>query len=224
MRISAVDVGMRIDNVQVITGESLVCEPGTMTALVGPSGSGKTTFLHCLGLLQRPTQGSVLVDDADTIGWNARRVRRFWRDSAAFVIQDYGIIDDESVAYNVTMTSKFLSSKLAGDLSRCAEALDATGLSGRGTEPASHLSGGEKQRLAIARAIYKQAEVVYVDEPTASLDAANRHRVVELFLERAAAGCTVVVATHDEGMMAACSARHLLGSHGSGVRNEEMAL
>lgn len=212
MRISGADVGMRIDDLEVLSGESLVCEPGTLTALVGPSGCGKTTLLHCLGMLQRPTSGQVLVDEMDTGGWDGRRVRRFWRDSASFVIQDYGIVDDESVAYNVTMTSRLFSNRVGGDLGRCEEALRRTGLRGRGAEPASHLSGGEKQRLAIARAIYKDAEVIYVDEPTASLDAANRQRVIELFVERAEAGCTVIVATHDDDMMAACTARHAVGS------------
>lgn len=210
MRISCVNLGMRIDDIEVLADESLDCDAGTMTALVGPSGSGKTTLLHCLGLLQRPTSGAVLVDGEDTRAWDGRRIRRFWRDGASFVIQDYGIVDDESVAYNVTMTSRLLSNRVAGDLDRCEDALTRTGLTGRGAEPASHLSGGEKQRLAIARATYKEAKVLFVDEPTASLDAANRERVIDLLSERASAGCTVVVATHDDDMMAAC-ARHTLG-------------
>lgn len=212
MRITAADVRVAIDDLEVLSGESLDCEPGRLTALVGPSGCGKTTLLHCLGLLQRPTAGAVLVDGEDTRGWDERRVRRFWRDKAAFVIQDYGIVDDESVAYNVTMTSRLFSGRVSGDLDRCGEALGVTGLADRETEPASHLSGGEKQRLAIARAIYKDAKVLFVDEPTASLDAVNRTRVIDLFRERAEAGCTVILATHDDDVMAASSARHAVGA------------
>lgn len=212
MRITGADVRVRIDDVEVLSGESLNCDPGRMTALVGPSGCGKTTLLHCLGMLQRPTSGAVLMDGEDTRGWDERRIRRFWRDSAAFVIQDYGVIDDESVAYNVTMTSRLFTNRVSGDLDRCDEALGMTGLAERGAEPASHLSGGEKQRLAIARSIYKDAKVLFVDEPTASLDAVNRTRVIDLFRERAAAGCTVILATHDDEMMAACSTRHTVGA------------
>ncbi|WP_086823752.1 ABC transporter ATP-binding protein [Allokutzneria sp. NRRL B-24872] len=208
MDIEAVDVGVLIDDREIVAGQSLTCRPNTMTALVGPSGCGKTTLLHCVGLLQRPTFGRVLVDGADTSSWSSRRVRQFWRDNAAFVIQDYGIVDDESVAYNVTMSATLFTNRLRADQSRLEAALDRTGLAGRGGDRASHLSGGEKQRLAIARAIYKDAAVVLVDEPTASLDSANRTLVVDLFADRAAAGCTVIIATHDEEMMAACDSLH----------------
>lgn len=211
MKINAVDLGIQIDGQDVLVGESLECTPATMTALVGPSGCGKTTLLHCLGLLQRPGSGQVLVDGTDTGGWAASRIRRFWRDHAAFVIQDYGIVDDESVAYNVTMSSSLFTNRVTGDKDRWEHALDRTGLPGRGNDAASHLSGGEKQRLAIARAIYKHADVIFVDEPTASLDAANRHRVIDLFAERADEGCTVIVATHDHDMIAACETQHRVG-------------
>lgn len=212
MRIEAHDVGVRIDGHDVLSGERLVCEPGTMTGLVGPSGCGKTTLLHCLGLLQRPTAGEVLVDGEPAGDWRPGRIRRFWRDHAAFVIQEYGIVDDESVAYNVTLTSALFTSRVTGDRARWETALERTGLGGRGGDLASHLSGGEKKRLAIARAIYKDATVLLVDEPTASLDARNREHVTALLSERAAAGCTVIVATHDDEMMAACGALHPVGA------------
>lgn len=212
MKIEAIDLKMHIDGQDVLTGETLACKPGAMTGLVGPSGCGKTTLLHCLGLLQRPSAGQVLVDGADTAGWRPGRIRRFWRDHAAFVIQDYGIVDDESVAYNVTMISALFTGRVSGDRARWEFALERTGLGGRARDLASHLSGGEKQRLAVARAIYKDATVILVDEPTASLDADNRRRVIDLFAERADAGCTVIVATHDDEMMAACSVRHTVGA------------
>lgn len=212
MRITAEEVGMRIDGHDVLVGESLDCGPATLTALVGPSGCGKTTLLHCLGLLQSPNSGRILLDGTDTGRWAASRIRRFWRDHAAFVIQDYGIVDDETVAYNVTMTSSLLTHRVRGDQHRREQALATVGLGGRGTDAAAHLSGGEKQRLAIARAIYKDADVILIDEPTASLDAANRRHVIDLFAERAAAGCTVIVATHDEEVMDACTVRHHVGA------------
>jgi len=127
-------------------------------------------------------------------------------------MQDYGIMDEESVAFNVTMQSSLLGKQATGDRERLAEVLERTGLTGRDEEAASHLSGGEKQRLALARAIYKRASVVFVDEPTASLDAANRRKVIDLFTEFAAKGCTVIVSTHDSEMIEACGARHEIGS------------
>lgn len=190
---------------------------------MGPSGCGKTTLLHCLGLLQRPTSGRVLVDGADTSGWRPGRIRRFWRDHAAFVIQDYGIVDDETVAYNVTTTSTLFTGRVTGDRARWESALERTGLGGRARDMASHLSGGEKQRLAVARAIYKDATVILVDEPTASLDADNRRRVIDLLAGLADMGRTVIVATHDDEMMAACGVLHAVGATSVAELNEVAA-
>ncbi|WP_245706956.1 ABC transporter ATP-binding protein [Austwickia chelonae] len=202
---------MAIDGSDIFDNVDLTCAPGSMTALVGPSGCGKTTLLHCLGLLQFPTNGRILVDGKDTVKWSSSQRRQFWRRHAAFVLQDYGIMEDESLGFNVTMRASFLGGRIRGDLERLEEALHYVGLDGRAYERASHLSGGEKQRLAVARAIYKRADVIYVDEPTASLDEKNRHTVARLFKERASAGCTVVVATHDEEMVAQCTSSYRVG-------------
>jgi putative ABC transport system ATP-binding protein len=211
MIIEARDVGVEIDGQWVVQRESLVCHQDRLTALVGPSGSGKTTLLHCLGLLQQPSAGEVLVDGHPTSGWSGGRRRRLWRDHAAFVLQDYGIMLEDTVRTNVTMTTRAWGRGASGDAARVRRALDATGLLGRDDELASHLSGGERQRLAIARAIYKDARLLLVDEPTASLDADNRDRVIDLFRARAADGCTVVVATHDAALVEACDTVHRVG-------------
>lgn len=208
MNIVADDVSVVIDGREIITRACLDCAPGTMTALVGPSGCGKTTLLHCLGLLQVPTCGRVLVDGTDTTGWKSRQRRHFWKEHSAFILQDYGVMEEESVAFNVTMMSSVLGSRVAGDRQRLGAALEQTGLGGRDGELAVHLSGGEKQRLSIARAIYKNARVVFVDEPTASLDEGNRAKVVELFASLARQGCVVVVATHDAEMIDACDSQY----------------
>lgn len=210
MNIAAEDVTVIIDGREIVHRACLDCTPGNMTALVGPSGSGKTTLLHCLGLLQLPTSGRVLVDGTDTTAWKSRRRRRFWKEHGAFVLQDYGVMEEESVAFNVTMTSRAFGSRVSGDQRRLKAALEETGLSGRDGELASHLSGGEKQRLSVARAIYKNARVVFVDEPTASLDDGNRERVIELFASLARQGCVVVVSTHDAEMIDACDVRYSL--------------
>jgi putative ABC transport system ATP-binding protein len=210
MNVEADAVSVVIDGREIVHRASLTCQSGTMTALVGPSGSGKTTLLHCLGLLQQPTAGRVLVAGTDTTEWNARRRRRFWKDYGAFVLQGYGVMEEESVAFNVAMKSSVFGSRVLGDQQQLNSALGLTGLAGRNSELAAHLSGGEKQRLSVARAIYKNAQAVFVDEPTASLDRANRARIIELFTALARRGCVVVVATHDAEMMDACDARYSL--------------
>lgn len=210
MRIEAENVTMVIDGRTIIDGANLVCTPGTVTALVGPSGAGKTTLLNVLGLLLRPTSGRVLVDGVDTTGWGPRQRRLFWKDHAAFILQDYGVIEEESVAFNVTMTSSIFGSRVVGDHERVKAVLDATGLGGRERELAVRLSGGEKRRLAVARALYKDAGVIFADEPTASLDDKNRARVIDLLVSLARQGRVVVVATHDAEMARASDSQYML--------------
>ena len=198
-----------------MTVRPFVAHRGVMTALVGPSGCGKTTLLHCLGLLLPVDQGRILIDGDDVTRYGDAARRRFWRDHAAFVFQDYGIMDEEPVAFNVTMQASILGRRVTGNQERLVQALEQTGLHGRADELASHLSGGEKKRLAMARAIYKDAAILFVDEPTASLDAANRRKVIDLLADFAAQGRTVIVATHDSEMINACGVQHEVGSNNS---------
>ncbi|KAB8289399.1 phosphonate ABC transporter ATPase [Bifidobacterium ramosum] len=192
-------------NGHVITGGiNLDIEPGTMTSLTGPSGCGKTTLLHTIGLLQIPSAGTLAIDGIDATGWSQRQRRRFWRDKAAFILQDYGIMDEETVGFNVSMRLNGLGLAVGGDRRRLRNALRLTGLASRADETASHLSGGEKQRLGIARAIYKNASVILADEPTASLDAGNRANIIRLLRERAVQGATIILATHDPVLVDAC--------------------
>lgn len=215
MLIEAQGISVAIGGRTVLDGETVHCTSGIMTALVGPSGCGKTTLLHCLGLLLPVNQGRILIDGDDVTSYGTAARRRFWRDHAAFVLQDYGIMDEESVAFNVTMQTSVLGRRVTGNQERLAQALEQTGLQGREGELASRLSGGEKQRLALARAIYKDAAILYADEPTASLDATNRRKVIDLFADFAARGRTVIVSTHDSEMINACDARHEVGSNSS---------
>ncbi|MGG4548378.1 ATP-binding cassette domain-containing protein [Rossellomorea marisflavi] len=213
MLLEAHDLTVEIGGRPVLKGESLECRPGMMTALIGPSGCGKTTLLHSLGLLLPISRGKLLINGKEVSGYKMAERRKFWRDHAAFVLQDYGIMDEESVAFNVTMKSSLFGGRVGGDVNRMEEVLKQTGLEGRGNEMASHLSGGEKQRLALARAIYKDAAILFVDEPTASLDEANRRMVIDLFAGFAAKGHTVVVSTHDAEMIAACQSYHKVGKN-----------
>jgi putative ABC transport system ATP-binding protein len=212
MLIEAQDISVTIGGRLVLDGESVRCNPGIMTALVGASGSGKTTLLHCLGMLLPVDKGKILSGGNDVTRYSNAARRRFWHDHAAFILQDYGIMDEESVAFNVTMKAGILGRRVLGDKERLVQSLEQTGLKDRESELAGHLSGGEKQRLALARAIYKNADVLFVDEPTASLDAANRHKVIELLEDFASSGRTVIISTHDSEMIDACSAIHQVGS------------
>lgn len=195
-----------IKNRTIVKGVSLTGLPGQLTALTGASGSGKSTLLSALGLLLVPASGQVLIDGVDTTGWTEKQRAQFWAQEAAFIYQDYGVLKDESVGANVALSAQ--------DFNRNRQVIEGVlaevGLAGRSAEPASVLSGGEKQRLGIARAIYKRASVIFADEPTASLDASNRSRVFRLLKEQADAGVTVLIATHDERLISSCDVVHSL--------------
>lgn len=221
--IEAQNISVSIGGRAVLDGETIRCAPGIMTALIGPSGCGKTTLLHCLGLLLPVDTGHILFDGKDVTRYKSAERHRFWRDHAAFVLQDYGIMDEESVAFNVTMKTNILGRRVTGDQKRLAQALEQTGLQGRKDELASHLSGGEKQRLALARAIYKDARVLFVDEPTASLDERNRKKVIDLFSDFAHQGRTVIVSTHDSDFINACSVQYKIGSS-TDTKNKEVSI
>lgn len=197
-------VSVMVDGQPIFEPVSAEFEPSRLTAIIGPSGAGKTTLLNCLGLLLPITSGTLRHGALDVSQCRAADRQRFWREECAFVLQDYGIVDDESLAFNVSMRLNLWGRAAGGTSGAVDEVLEATGLSGRSSERAVHLSGGEKQRLSIARAIYKDAGVILADEPTASLDADNRSRVLGLLKDRAEQGCTVVIATHDERLIAEC--------------------
>ncbi|WP_058235330.1 ABC transporter ATP-binding protein [Devriesea agamarum] len=194
----AVDIGHR----KIFSDVNLSCQSGQLVALVGASGSGKTTLLNCLGQLQRASSGSIRINGEEASHWSDRRRARFWRQSAAFVYQDYGIVEEESVGFNVALSDIPVFRRRPRITNRLRECLDAVGLGGRESEPVSVLSGGEKQRCGVARALYKKAECLFVDEPTASLDAANRKAISELLVSSARSGALVIVATHDDQLAA----------------------
>ncbi len=192
MKVEAQEISLSIGGKKVLNRESICCLPGKMSALVGPSGCGKTTLLNCLGLLLPVDEGSIFIDGNN-------------------------VTDEETVAFNVTMESSVFG-RIKGNRERLTQVLKQTGLQGREEELAGHLSGGEKQRLALARAIYKDAKILFVDEPTASLDADNRKMVIDLFTEFASRGRTVIVSTHDQEMIEACDVLHEVGKNNAIIK------
>ena len=172
MNIRANNVSLSINGRRILSNVTLLAEGGKMTALTGKSGSGKTTLLNCLGLIHPIDSGKIFVDNNDVTGWRESQRTLFWKDHASFIYQDYGIIDDETVSFNVSLK------KFGNNQGQIKEVLEIVGLQGREKDKALVLSGGEKQRLGIARAILKNASVIFADEPTASLDNSNRQLVV----------------------------------------------
>lgn len=198
MIIKTQKIGIEISGKTIFSNISLAINPNEMIAITGPSGSGKTTLLNCLGLIQSVNSGDILIENQNASKWNEKEKTSFWKDKAAFIYQDYGIIEDENISYNVTLNKQQAKAKIVEEI------LHTVGLGGRGQEMAAVLSGGEKQRLGVARAIYKKASIIYADEPTASLDQMNREVIINLLRKCSENGASVIIATHDERLVSVC--------------------
>jgi len=172
--------------------------PHSITALTGPSGSGKSTLLNCIGALETPDSGSIQVFGTEVTKLGYRKARK-WRDYVGYLFQDYALIPDQTVYDNINLAArpnKILPTKAM--LTQIAQALDQVGLAGYERRQVCELSGGEQQRVAIARLLVRPPKVVLADEPTGALDYDNSLRVIAHLRDLADGGASVVVATHSD--------------------------
>ena len=186
--------------IEILHGISCAMMPGRMTALVGPSGSGKSTALLCLAGLEPATSGRVSLMGRDLGGLPAARVAELYRDQVGFVFQAYNLVPYLTVRENIT-----ISDTLAGrrpDSIRVREVLAGLGLESRADAVATTLSGGEQQRVALGRVLYRRPPVVFADEPTGALDTRSAAFVLAELRRLADDGAAVVLVTHDLGAAA----------------------
>ncbi len=178
----------------------LCVEPGEFLAVMGPSGSGKTTLLNCLSGLDEVDGGSVLVDGADIHAMSDARRTAHRARSMGFIFQSFNLIPVLSAAENVELPLLLIGAKPAAARERAGAILDRVGLGDRHGHRPNELSGGEQQRVAVARALVSEPAVVWADEPTGNLDTQMAATVLGLLHEVNDAGQTLVVVTHDPGI------------------------
>ncbi len=182
---------------RALDGLSLSVEAGEWIAVMGPSGSGKTTLINILGGLDSPTSGKVVVDSADISDLAESELVRYRAEKVGFVFQQFHLVPYLTALENVMLAQYFHS---ITNEEQAAEALRRVGLGDRLEHLPSQLSGGEQQRVAIARALINQPKLILADEPTGNLDEGNEEIVLNIFRELHAAGHTIVMVTHAQGI------------------------
>lgn len=195
---------IRFENVQkrypegreALSGVSFALERGEMAFLTGPSGAGKSTLLKLVALIERPTRGTVLVNNQNTSRIRRRRVPAF-RQRIGVVFQDHKLLHDRPVFDNVALPLVIAGMKPREIGRRVRASLDQVGLLDRESHPPITLSTGEQQRVGIARAVASRPDVVIADEPTGNLDPALSLEIMRLFERFNEVGVTLLIATHD---------------------------
>ena len=178
---------------------NLKIERGEFTGLVGPSGSGKTTLLNIIGALDNPSEGNAVVIGQDTKSLSHKQAARLRSEHLGFIFQTYNLLPVYTVFENVEFPLLLLNMSAEKRKQAVMQALEWVGLEDKVNSRPAQLSGGESQRVAIARAMVKQPKLVLADEPTANLDAANSHNILQMMVKlNKELQSTFVFATHDE--------------------------
>lgn len=194
---------IKLDNINKKFGDkiifenfSLEIEKGEFVCITGPSGKGKSTLLNIIGLLEHPNSGEVFIKGEKNLSFSNSKGRQILKNEIAYVFQNYGLVEDKTVEYNLYISSAFSGKNKKEDYEIALEkvGLDSTYLKQKVFE----LSGGEQQRVALARLYLKKSSIILADEPTGSLDANNRDKVMDILKDLNKIGKTVIIVSHDE--------------------------
>jgi putative ABC transport system ATP-binding protein len=195
-------LGEGAGRVDALKGINLSLVGGELTLLMGPSGSGKTTLLSVLGCMLSPTSGTVRIRERSTTGLSPEELAKLRRENVGFVFQSYHLFPTLTAAENVRLTLDVRGERAPLARDKAAKALATVGLSHKANAFPRELSGGEQQRVAVARAIVGDASVVLADEPTAALDSENGHAVMTMLAEIAKDPARALfIVTHDPRIM-----------------------
>ncbi len=183
--------------VHALDGVSFDVKKGELLSIVGPSGSGKSTLLSMIGLLDRPTDGSVFIDDVEITKAKESDAPRIRREKIGFVFQHFNLLSTLTAMENVDIAMRFNGTSKNKRKERAFHLLTKVGLGDRVKHKPSELSGGQQQRVAIARALANEPAILLADEPTGAVDTKTREVIVELLKGLSEKGQTIIVVTHD---------------------------
>ncbi|MFC2455761.1 MAG: ABC transporter ATP-binding protein [Segatella salivae] len=190
-------------NLQVLKDINLHINKGEVVSIVGPSGAGKTTLLQIIGTLDKPDSGTICLDGINVNKLSTRKLSDFRNQHIGFVFQFHQLLPEFTALENVMIPAYIAGKSNSEAKQRALELLEFMGLSDRANHKPAELSGGEKQRVAVARALVNKPAVILADEPSGSLDSKNKAELHQLFFDlRDKFGQTFVIVTHDEGLAA----------------------
>ncbi|MFC2581518.1 MAG: ABC transporter ATP-binding protein [Segatella oris] len=190
-------------SLQVLKGIDLHINKGEVVSIVGPSGAGKTTLLQIIGTLDKPDAGTICIDGIDVSSLSTRKLSDFRNQHIGFVFQFHQLLPEFTALENIMIPAYIAGKSNSEAKQRALELLAFMGLSDRAHHKPAELSGGEKQRIAVARALVNKPAVILADEPSGSLDSKNKAELHQLFFDlRDKLGQTFVIVTHDESLAA----------------------
>ena len=202
---------IKLENVTKTIGKKVILEnlslkinQGDLVAIVGKSGSGKSTLLNLLGLIDGDYSGHYEIFGQQNVPANSVKSQAIIREHISYLFQNFALIDNETVEYNLMLALKYVKLSKKGKVKKIEEILERVGLSSTLHQKVSELSGGEQQRIAVARAILEPSQLLLADEPTGSLDPENRDLVLNFLLDMNKEGKTVIIVTHDAYVAQQC--------------------
>ena len=197
------DITKSFEGLQILRGVSLEVGEAEIVALVGPSGAGKTTLLQIIGTLERPDGGSVIYDSTDVFAMKSGELAEFRNKNIGFVFQFHSLLPEFTLLENVALPALIGGESKGAAEARARELISYMGLTERESHRPGQLSGGERQRAAVARALINSPKIILADEPSGSLDSANRAELHKLFFDlRRDRGQSFVIVTHDDALAA----------------------
>ncbi len=188
--------------VTALNNVSLQIGKSDFIMITGPSGSGKSTLLQILGCISKPTSGQYFIDGHNVCGMSDREIAKIRNSKIGFILQNFGLMPYRSVLDNVQIPLLFSKNRsISGSVDKCRNSLKKLGMEQLAKRKVWELSGGEKQRVAIARAIVNEPHIILADEPTGSLDPANKEVIMQILSDIHEEGRTVVMVTHDMSLL-----------------------
>ncbi len=205
MIIEARDIHKSFDSLKVLKGVDFQASKGEVVAITGASGAGKTTLLEILGTLSTPDSGRLFIDGTDVLKLSGKELSAFRGQRIGFVFQFHHLLPEFSSQENVMIPALIAGCSTREAREKATQLLNRVGLADRMSHKPAELSGGEQQRVAVARALVNKPVVLFADEPTGNLDSATKEEIHKLFFElREDLGQTIIIVTHDQSLASLC--------------------